>query len=238
MPRLRRLVSASALFRSATARILKEQLCEMGRRGWQRGLFDGSSGNLSARLGDSYLCTPTGVSKGFMRPEMIVLVDAAGTQVDGAAPWRRTSEILAHLAVYRAAPLAAAVIHAHPPHATAYAVAEQVPPGGLLTEAELVLGSIALAPYATPGDPRLGEALTPLAAEHRAILLARHGALCWGTSTEDAYLRMESLETCCQTLAVAAQLPGRRRPISAAQQAELTALRQRLNSSGAESTSR
>ncbi len=224
----RRPESISALFRSAAARILKNQLCEMGRRGWQRGLFDGSSGNLSARLGEHFLCTPTGVSKGFMRPEMIVLVDAAGTQVAGAAPWRRTSEILAHLAVYRAAPRAAAVIHAHPPHATAFAVAEQVPPEGLLTEAELVLGPVALAPYATPGDPRLGESLAPLAASHRAILLARHGALCWGASAEEAHLRMESLETCCETLALAAQLPGRRRPLSRTQLAALHALRRQL----------
>ncbi len=224
--------SPAALLRSRTATELKVQLCEMGRRCWQREFTDGNGGNLSARLGEFFLCTPTGVSKGFLRPEMLVLVDATGTQVAGTAPWHRTSEIHAHLAIYRSVPEAAAVVHAHPVHATAYAVAGQIPPAGMLTEAALFLGEIALAPYHLPGSPELGEALAPLAPRHQAILLAHHGAICWGASVEDAYFKMEILDSTCRTLALAAHLPGQRAALPVVEQEKLRTLRRQLGMPG------
>ena len=110
------------LFNCPAVHELKEQICEVGRRLWQRAYVDGNGGNLSIRLTeDVVLCTPTLVSKGFMKPEDLCLVDLDGNQLAGVK--KRTSEILMHLSIMKAQPKARAVSHAHPPHATGFAVA-------------------------------------------------------------------------------------------------------------------
>ena len=202
-----------ALFNSKEAQAMKAMICDIGHRCWQRDYNDGNGGNISARLGDYYLCTPTGVSKGFMKPEMICLVDGEGNQVAGNAPWRRTSEILSHLGIYRMVPAAAAVVHAHPIHATAFAMAGIEPPQCLIPEVEVFVGTIPVAEYKTPGSPQMSDILGRLAPKHQSILMGNHGVICWGTSIEDAYFKMEITDSYCRTLWVAAQLPTKRTTI-------------------------
>jgi L-fuculose-phosphate aldolase len=218
----------ATLFTSPAAQTLKEQICEMGRRCWMRDYNDGNGGNISARLGEFFLCTPTGVSKGFMKPEMICLVDADGHQVAGHAPWKRTSEILSHLGIYRTVPAAAAVVHAHPIHATAFAMAGIQPPQCLIPEVEVFVGTIPVAEYKTPGSPQMSEILGKLAPQHQAILMGNHGVICWGTSVEDAYFKMEITDSYCRTLWVAAQLPSRRTTIPKDEVKKLLDLKQKM----------
>ncbi|PTX97869.1 class II aldolase/adducin family protein [Opitutus sp. ER46] len=206
-------VDVQALFNSPEAKRLKEEICEMGRRCWQRDYNDANGGNLSARLGDYFLCTPTLVSKGFMKPEMICLVDIDGNQVAGNGKWRRTSEIMSHLGIYKMVPAAASVVHAHPIHATAFAMAGIEPPQCLIPEVEVFVGTIPVAEYKTPGSPQMSEILGKLAPKHQAILMGNHGVITWGTSVEDAYFKMEITDSYCRTLWVAAQLPTKRTTI-------------------------
>lgn len=202
-----------ALFNSPQAQEMKKLICDIGHRCWQRDYNDGNGGNISARIGDYYLCTPTGVSKGFMKPEMVCMVDADGNQVAGNAPYRRTSEINSHLGIYRRVPAAASVCHAHPIHATAFAMAGNEPPSNLIPEVEVFVGTIPLAEYKTPGSPELSDTIGKLAPKHQAILMGNHGVITWGTSIEDAYFKMEITDSYCRTLWVASQLPTKRTTI-------------------------
>lgn len=204
---------AKALFNSPKAQEMKKMICEIGHRCWQRDYNDGNGGNISARLGDYILCTPTGVSKGFMTPDMICLVDSEGNQVAGNAPYRRTSEILSHLGIYRYVPAAAAVVHAHPIHATAFAMAGIEPPQYLIPEVEVFVGTIPITEYKTPGSPALSEIIGKLAPKHQSVLMGNHGVITWGTSIEDAYFKMEITDSYCRTLWVASQLPTKRTSI-------------------------
>lgn len=219
---------AAALFNSPEAKKLKEEICEMGRRCWLRDYNDGNGGNLSARLGEYFLCTPTGISKGFMKPEQICLVDADGNQVAGNGKWKRTSEILSHLGIYKTVPAAAAVVHAHPIHATAFAMAGIEPPKCLIPEVEVFVGTIPVAEYKTPGSPQMSEILGNLAPKHQSILMGNHGVICWGTSVEDAYFKMEITDSYCRTLWVAAQLPTKRTTIPADEIKKLLDLKQKM----------
>jgi L-fuculose-phosphate aldolase len=194
-----------AYFNSPECQVLKEQICEMGRRLWQRAYVDGNGGNMAIRVGDDLaLCTPTLVSKGFMKPEDLCLVDFAGNQLWGEKP--RTSEILMHLQIMQRQPKAVASCHCHPPYATAYAVAGVTPPTCMIPEFE-VFASVALAPYQTPGTPEMGKLVADLVDQHNTILMANHGVVTWShNNLEEAYWRMEIIEAYCRTLLVAAQL--------------------------------
>lgn len=139
-----------AFFASPALEALKLDICDIGRRLWQRAYVDGNGGNISVRVARNLvLCTPTLVSKGFMKPEDIALVDLSGTMVAGAK--RRTSELLMHLAIYEAQPKAQACVHAHPPTATGYAVCGLQPPSCMIPEMEIFIGQVGLAPYLTRG---------------------------------------------------------------------------------------
>jgi len=219
---------ALALFNSPQAKKIKEEICEIGSRCWKRDYNDGNGGNISARLGPYFLCTPTGVSKGFMKPDMICLVDGDGNQLAGNAPWKRTSEILSHLGIYRTVPAAMGVVHAHPIHATAFAMAGIEPPQCLIPEVEVFVGTIPVAEYKTPGSPQMSEILGKLAPQHQSILMGNHGVICWGVSVEDAYFKMEITDSYCRTLWVAAQLPTKRTVIPPDEVKKLLDLKQKL----------
>jgi L-fuculose-phosphate aldolase len=194
-----------AFYASPELEALKLEICDIGRRLWQRAYVDGNGGNISVRVArDLVLCTPTLVSKGFMKPEDIALVDLEGAMVRGAK--RRTSELLMHLAIYRAQPLAKACVHAHPPTATGYAICGLQPPADMIPEMEIFVGEVGVAPYMTPGTPAMGEAVSRLAGQHNTILMANHGVVSWGFGVEDAYFKMEILEAYCRTVLVTAQL--------------------------------
>jgi L-fuculose-phosphate aldolase len=194
-----------AFFNSAHCLDLKEQICEVGRRLWQRAYVDGNGGNIAIRAGeDLAICTPTLVSKGFMKPADMCLVDFEGNQYCGAK--KRTSEILMHLQILARQPRAFATVHCHPPYSTGFAVAGLEPPTCLIPEYE-VFASVALAPYRTPGTPEMGKLVADLVDQNNIVLMANHGVVSWShLSVEDAYFKMEILEAYCRTVLVTAQL--------------------------------
>jgi L-fuculose-phosphate aldolase len=216
-----------AYFNSPHAHALKEQLCEVGRRLWQRAYVDGNGGNIAIRAGDDIaLCTPTLVSKGFMKPDDMCLVDFEGNQLCGAK--KRTSEILMHLQIMKRQPKAVATCHCHPPYSTGFAVAGLAPPTCMIPEYE-VFASVAVAPYRTPGTPEMGKLVADLADQHNTILMANHGVVSWShNNVEDAYFKMEILEAYCRTVLVAAQLGKSPNTFTPAQLQDLLKIKQSL----------
>ena len=197
----------AALFASPAAEKLKKEICDIGRRIWMREYCDGNGGNISARIApDRFICTPTGVSKGFMTPDMLCMVDGRGNQVAGT--WKRSSEITTHLAIYNTTPEAASVCHAHPCHAGAFAIKGMQPPPYLIPELEVFVGTVAFAEYKTPGSPEMAEAIKPLAPQHQSIIMGNHGVITWGKSVEDAYFKMEITDAYCRTVILAQAIPG------------------------------
>lgn len=219
-------------FRSPEIEELKRRMCDMGRRMWEKDYVDGNGGNLVIRVGRNlFLTTQTLVSKGFMSPESIALVDFEGRQLAGA--WKRTSECMTHLAIYRNQPKARATCHAHPPHATAFAVANVQPPTCMIPEAEVFLGQIGMAAYQTPGSPANAEEVGKVAAKHHAILMVNHGVITWGDHIEDAYWKMENCDAYCKTIWVASHLGNGFKTITPGQARELIDLRKSLGMSDA-----
>jgi L-fuculose-phosphate aldolase len=160
---------------------------------WEAGLLAGADGNLSVRdSSGGLLVTPRGLLKGELEPADIVRVDLEGRRVDGCR--EATTELDLHLRVYRRRPDCGAVVHAHPPAATAFAVVGEGIPGDVLPEITLLMGEVPVVPYATTGTAALGDAMEPYLAEHDAVLLANHGAVTWGADLAQARIRMESLE--------------------------------------------
>lgn len=171
----------------------KTALLEIGARLYARGLVAGNDGNLSIRVGpDAIWCTPTGVSKGAMTGDMLVKLSLDGRLLAGNA--KPSSEGKLHLRLYQELPKIRAVLHAHPPAATAFAAAGLPLDRPVLQEAVLQLGAVPLVPYALPGSDALAKGIVPFCQEARALLLEYHGAVTWGKSLEQALLRMETLE--------------------------------------------
>ncbi len=205
---------------------LREALCEIGRRVWTRGFVASNDGNFSFRVAeDRILCTPTMLSKGFMKPKDMIVVDMEGKRVEGTR--QPTSEIRAHLMVYAERPGAYSVVHVHPPHATAFAIARRNLPKGVLPEVEVTLGEVPLAPYATTGTWEFARTIQPWARTHDAFLLASHGALTVGQDPYDAYYKMETLDQYCRILLLSMQAGGWRTLEPEAMQ-DLLHLKQRL----------
>ena len=216
-----------AFFNSAPMQALKEQICDIGRRLWQREYVDGNGGNIAIRVADDLaLCTPTLVSKGFMKPEDMCLVDLDGNQKAGRK--KRTSEILMHLQIMKRQPRAKATVHCHPPYSTGFAVAGVEPPTCMIPEYE-VFASVAIAPYRTPGTPEMGQLVAELVDKHNTILMANHGVVSWShLDVEDAYFKMEILEAYCRTILVTAQLGKPPSTISPTQLQDLLKIKQSL----------
>ncbi len=216
------------LFNSPEIQALKAQICDIGRRLWGRAYVDGNGGNIAIRVGEGLvLCTPTLVSKGFMKPEDLCLVDLEGNQLAG--PKKRTSEILMHLQIMKRQPRALATVHCHPPHATAFAVAGVEPPTCMIPEIEVFIGKVPIAPYRTPGTPEMGRLVADLSEQHNTILMANHGVVSWShVSVEDAYFKMEILEAYCRTVVVAAQLGAPLKTFSQTHLQDLLKIKQTL----------
>ncbi|HTV09620.1 MAG TPA: class II aldolase/adducin family protein [Candidatus Aquilonibacter sp.] len=189
--------------------------------GWiaQLGFAPGTSGNLSARL-DRYrlLVTPTGMSKRFLKPEDMVVVGLDGQLLAGDR--NATSELSMHLAIYRLREDVHAVIHSHPPIATAFACSGRGLDDRLCQEAIMTLGSVPLALYATTGTDEVAASLTPFIPGHDAILLENHGSVTCGASVLEAFLRTETLEHLAQVTLACHQLGSPRR-LSATEVAQL-----------------
>jgi L-fuculose-phosphate aldolase len=195
--------AAQALFRSPEAERIKAEIVTTGKKLWHRQFVDGNGGNISYRIGpNEVLCTPTLCSKYDLTPELICMVDLEGNQIAGSAA--RTSEIFLHLQIYKTVPEAKGVVHCHPPHATAYAIAGRVPPSGIVPEFDVFVGAVALAPYETPGTQRFAETVTPFVKNYNTVLLGNHGIVCWADTVTHAEWYAEVLETYCWTLTIAA----------------------------------
>lgn len=184
---------------------VKEQICEIGRRVYAKGFAAANDGNISVRLNDrEVMCSPTMVSKGFMRPEDICKVDYEGKQLAGTR--KRSSEILLHLAIYKQRPDVKAVVHCHPPHATAFAVAGVPIPKCVLPEVEVFLGEVPTAVYETPGTQKFADTLVPHLQSSNTIILANHGTVTFGPDLEKAYWNSEIIDAYCKILILARQL--------------------------------
>jgi L-fuculose-phosphate aldolase len=184
---------------------LRRDLVRFSRMLYRLGFMPGTSGNLSVRLDDRrLLVTPTGISKFMMRPADLVVVDLQGKQLDGHR--KVTSEVSMHLAVYRHRDDVTAVIHSHPPIATAFACAGRGLEEILCQEAVMTLGVVPLATYATTGTAEVAASLAPFIPDHDAILLANHGAVSYGGTLLQAFQKMETVEHLAQIALVAHQL--------------------------------
>ncbi len=188
-------LSPSAASSSFEAEALRAEIIRAGRKLWERQYVDGNGGNISCRLGAKYvLCTPTMMSKRDMEPADICLSDLDGNILAGDR--LRTSELLLHLEIYRANPRAQAVVHCHPPYATAFSMTGTAPPVGLISEYEIFIGPAAVAPYETPGTQAFAETVLPFVQDHNTILLANHGVVCWSdTVTHAEWLSRSSTPT-------------------------------------------
>jgi len=170
-----------------------------------RGLIAGRDGNLSVRIGtERVLVTPSGYIKALLNPADMVEVDLAGTPRRGSR--KPTSELDLHLRILRHRPDVHAVVHAHPPTATGFAVAGVEIPGNLLPELAFVVGPVPLVPYGKAGTPELGDRVVPFLKEHNALLLAKHGAVTMGSTLDEAWIRMETLEHSARIIVAAMRL--------------------------------
>ncbi|MGD0346141.1 MAG: class II aldolase/adducin family protein [Terracidiphilus sp.] len=215
------------LFSTPEAEAIKKEICSVGRKLWMRQFVDGNGGNISYRIGpNEVLCTPTLVSKYDLTPDDIGMTDLEGVQVAGSMP--RTSELLLHLEIYKAVPEAKAVLHCHPPHATAYAITGHVPPSLIIPEFEVFVGKVAISPYETPGTKAFAETVLPYVKTHNTVLLSNHGIVCWADTVTHAEWYAEVLETYCWTLMIASQLGAPISQISQKQGDDLLALKKKL----------
>lgn len=174
---------------------LRVMICEIGKRMYDAGLCVANDGNISVKLSENrYLCTPTGVSKGFMVPESLCIVDRQGNVLDRGMGHGPSSEIKLHLGIYAARSDVNAVVHAHPQYATTFAIEGKDLDAPILAEAIEQFGTVPCAPYATLSTDEVPESIKPYVKDYNAVLLELHGAATWGTSLFKAYMKMESLE--------------------------------------------
>lgn len=204
---------------------LRREIVRFGKWLYRLGYMPGTSGNLSVHLGDgTFLVTPTGASKYLLRAADMVIVDMDGRQLEGAR--RPTSELGMHLEFYRRRDDVQAVIHSHPPVATAFACAGRALDELLCQEAAMILGPVPLARYATTGTEEVADSLRPYIPEHDAILLANHGAVTCGPTLFDAFVKMETLEHVAQ-IRLAAQQLGPFKPLEGEKEEHLRRARMR-----------
>lgn len=202
---------------------LREEMCEVGRRLYAKGFAAANDGNISYRLDEGrVLCSPTRVSKGYMKPDDLCIVDLDGKQISGKR--KRSSEILLHLTIMKNRPDVRSCVHCHPPHATAFAVAHEPIPKCTMPEFEVFLGEVAITPYETPGGQKFADTVIPYVKDTDVILLANHGTITAGTDLMDAYFKTEIIDAYCRILLLARQL-GNVHYYSDAKAAELLKLK-------------
>lgn len=172
---------------------IKKEICEVGHKLWLKGFVAANDGNISVKINDhEYYCTPTGVSKGALTPDMIIKVDENGKKLEGKL--NPSSEIKMHMRVYQKRPDVTAVVHAHPPVATAFTVADIDLDQYILPEAVLTIGNVPTCDYGTPSTMEIPDSLDPYLQQHDAFLLRNHGALTVGCNLNKAFFVMEEVE--------------------------------------------
>lgn len=188
---------------------IKEQICEIGKRIYNRNMVAANDGNISVKLNDNeFLCTPTGVSKGFMTPEYICRVDAMGNVIHANEGFRPSSEIKMHMRIYQKRKDVGAVVHAHPTFATSFAIAGIPLTQPIMPEAVISFGSVPIAAYGTPSTMEIPDSVEPYLEHYDAVLLENHGVLTWSVDLLSAYMKMESVEFYAELLYKSKQLGG------------------------------
>jgi len=188
---------------------IKKQMCEIGKRIYDKGMVAANDGNISVKISDNeYLCTPTGVSKGFMTPEYICKVDKNGNVIQATGKFKPSSEIKMHMRVYQERSDVKSVVHAHPMYATGFAIAGIPLDQPIMPEAVIALGEVPIAAYGTPSTMEIPDAVSKYLQNYDAVLLENHGALTYGDSLLGAYHKMESVEFYAQLLYISKQLGG------------------------------
>jgi L-fuculose-phosphate aldolase len=205
----------------------KMQIVEVCRLMYNKNFVASNDGNVSAKISDTtLLTTPTGVSKGLVKEDMLVKVDLDGNVLQGDR--KPSSEMKMHLRVYRENPNVKAVVHAHPPIATSFSIAGIPLRTPILAEAVVQLGEIPIASYATPGTQEVPDSIAPFCKTHNGVLLANHGALTWGSDVMQAYYRMESLEYYAMVTMYSSSIIGKANELSCEQVDKLLDARTRL----------
>jgi len=213
-----------------TAEQIKQEICEVGHRLYHHGFVAANDGNISVKLSDNeFYCTPTGVSKGSLTPDMIIKIDAEGNKLEGTL--NPSSEIKMHLRVFRERPDVNAVVHAHPPVATAFTVAGIPLDRYILPEAVLTIGDVPTCAYATPSTMEIPDSLMPYIQEHDAFMLKNHGALTVGNTLTRAFFTMEEVEFNAKIMKYAMEL-GRIQEIPEDKMCELMDLRVKMGLPG------
>ncbi len=181
---------------------IKQEICDIGDRIYKKGYAAANDGNISYRISEKeVVCTPTLISKGFMKPDDLCVVDMDGKQLSGCR--KRTSEILLHLAIMKERPEVKSVVHCHPPHATAFGIAREPIPQCVLPEVEIFLGEVPIAKYDTPGSQEFADTILPFVQKSNVIILANHGTVSWGVDPEKAFWWTEVLDSYCRMLMLA-----------------------------------
>ena len=193
---------------------IREQICDVCHKMWQLGWVAANDGNVSVKLEDgTFLATPTGISKSFITPEKLVHIDESGEVLDGLEGCKPSSEIKMHLRCYKEREDVGAVVHAHPPTATGYAVAHLDLDRYTMIETVIAIGSIPITPYGTPSTYEVPDSIAPYLENHDVLLLENHGALTVGSDLITAYYRMETLELYAK-ISLTAHLLGGEKEIS------------------------
>ncbi len=211
---------------------MRKLMCDIGQRVYNRGMVAANDGNFSMKIGpNEILCTPTGVSKGYMTPNMICKIDRKGNLLQSDGIHKPSSEIKMHLRVYDRRDDVNAVVHAHPMYATAHAIAGIPLDKQIMPEATIFLGEVPIAPYGLPSTMEIPDAIEPYFNTHDAVLLANHGALSWGVDLVAAYFKMESLEFYAE-LSYRAQMLGGAKELPPQEVKRLVDLRKTFNVPG------
>jgi L-fuculose-phosphate aldolase len=181
---------------------IKQEICDIGDRLYKKGFAAANDGNISYRIADNQVvCTPTMISKGFMKPDDLCIVDMDGKQISGKR--KRTSEIMLHLAIMKERPEIKSVVHCHPPHATAFGIAREPVPQCVLPEVEIFLGDVPITKYEIPGGKDFADTILPFVHKTKVIILANHGTVSFGETVEKAYWWTEILDAYCRMLMLA-----------------------------------
>lgn len=174
---------------------VRKQICEVGKRIYTNGFVAANDGNITVKISDNELiATPTGVSKGFMTPDMLIKVNMKGEVLSASGKYRPSSELKMHLRIYEQRSDVKSVVHAHPPYATSFAIAGIPLSKPIMPEAVIALGCVPIAEYGTPSTDEIPDAVEKYLQHYDAVLLENHGALTYGSDLMNAYFKMESLE--------------------------------------------
>ena len=178
---------------------IKQEICDIGDRLYKKGFAAANDGNITYRVSDNeVICTPTMITKGFMKPDDLCTVDMEGNQLSGRR--KRTSEVMLHLAIMKSRPEIKSIVHCHPPHATAFGVAGEPVPQCVLPEVEIFIGNVPIAKYAIPGGKEFADTILPFVKDSNVLILANHGTVSFDVTVEKAYWWTEILDAYCRIL--------------------------------------